>query len=101
MAAALGGRRQRVAGLLPWRVAVLRIFRKLPWDVHAVMRQIATRNGVTIVIRQPSVSLAAVRTVYRDTVESLPDIIAAHGPRSGVITARAPSAPEPPVPVAA
>lgn len=84
-----------------WRVAILRPLCKLPWDAHPVMRQIAARNGVTIVIRQPSISLDAARTVYRDAVDALPEIIAEHGQRSAVVTTRMSTGARGPLPIAA
>jgi hypothetical protein len=84
-----------------WRVVVLRTVSQLGWDAQAVLRHVARRNGVMIVVRHPSVTLGSARAAYRDTVASLPEVIAAHGQRSSVVTAHAPTGPRTPVPVAA
>ena len=84
-----------------WRVVVLRTVSQLGWDAQAVLRHVARRNGVVIVVRHPSVTLGRARAAYRDTVASLPEVIAAHGQRSTVVTSHAPTGPRTPIPVAA
>ena len=65
------------------------------------LRHVARRNGAAIVVRHPSVTLGSARAAYRDTVASLPEVIAARGQRSTVVTSHAPTGPRTPVPVAA